>query len=58
VEPTQAPSEGYAQFDRLCAKVEDWEPLPEFTNALPTETPEEGDGPLDEQIMAGLVSPL
>jgi hypothetical protein len=58
VEATQTPSAEHAQFDRICAQVEEWEPLPEFTTALPADAPEEGDGPLDETIMAGLVSPV
>lgn len=58
METTQTPSAEHVQFDQLCAQVEEWEPLPEFTSALPADAPEEGEGPLDGQIYAGLVTPV
>ncbi len=56
------PTQDHARFDAMCAGVEDWERLPE----LPPPAPEAPMGPdaregddssLDEQILAGLVSP-
>jgi hypothetical protein len=47
------------EFDRLCAALEDWLPLPAYTNAPVTDWGDEDEQtPLDEQILAGLVSPV
>jgi hypothetical protein len=59
VDATQTPSPEHVEFDRLCAAVEDFEPLPARSGA-PFEGwgEEDEETPLDEQILAGLVSPV
>jgi len=57
-------AEVHEQFDAICARVGDWEPLPAVT-AVSLEHPEfEEDGhdeertaPLNEMILAGLLAP-
>lgn len=49
------------RFDEICERIDDHEPLPTVV-ARPTENPaelsdEERTAPLDELILAGLVSP-
>jgi len=55
------PATEQAQFDEICAEVQDFEPLPTVTPvpADLTAGAREGDdtAPLDELILAGLVSP-
>jgi hypothetical protein len=71
VEATQTPSPEHVEFDRLCAAVEDFEPLPARSSAPFGRWGEEerwGDEerwgsedeetPLDELILACLVSPV
>jgi hypothetical protein len=58
---TDIPSSGHAEFDALCEHVEEFEHLPAVKAAQP-ELEESGEGdeqiaPLDELILAGLVSP-
>jgi hypothetical protein len=57
---TQTPTGEHAQFDEICATVGDHETLPTVV-ARPAEDPELSDeeraGPLDELILAALVSP-
>jgi hypothetical protein len=59
----QIPSDEHPGFDQICSEVEDFEPLPTVTPvpAPPAEAREQGDeertAPLDELILAGLVSP-
>ncbi len=57
---TQTPLESHAQFEEICARIGDFEPLPTVV-AKPVEDPgvdqEERTAPLDELILAGLVSP-
>jgi hypothetical protein len=59
VEATQTPSPEHVEFDRLCAALEEWEHLPAVSRAA-FEHMGEGDEetPLDELILAGLVSPV
>ena len=53
-------AEDHPQFDEICARVEDHEPLPTIV-ARPNQdsgaSEEERTAPLDELILAGLVSP-
>ena len=52
------PLTDHVQFDRMCATLEEFEPLPGVPPAA--EEPEEKteqESPLDGQILAGLVSP-
>jgi len=59
VEATQTPSPEHVEFHRLCAALEEFEPLPEHTSAsLERWGEEDEETPLDEQILAGLVSPV
>ena len=58
--PTKSPGEPAASpgFDALCAEVQDFEHLPTLTAPPATHPAEDGGtAPLDEQILAGLVSP-
>jgi len=55
----QAPSSNHMEFDQLCAGVEEFEPLPTLSsNALEAEAESEENTSLNEQILAGLVSPV
>jgi hypothetical protein len=46
------------EFDRLCAGVEEFETLPEVpSEPLEREPSDEDDTSMDDQIMAGLVTP-
>lgn len=53
----QTPSADHAQFERMCAEVDDFEPLPAVSSALPAydEDGEEETG-LDDQILAALAT--
>ncbi len=55
-----APHE-HVQFDSLCAGVEDYETLPEYVpgprDTTPHLTAEQRSESIDEEILAGLVSP-
>ncbi len=55
------PATDQSHFDEICAAVQDFEPLPTVTPVPADLTAEarEGDdtAPLDELILAGLVSP-
>lgn len=55
----QTPSADHLQFDQLCADVDDFEPLPALSSG-PLELDDDGaeDTPLDDQILAALVSPV
>jgi hypothetical protein len=57
----QIPTDEHPGFDAICEQVEDFEPLPTVTPHLapPAEDleHEERTAPLDEIILAGLVSP-
>jgi hypothetical protein len=63
----QTPSEDHTHFDAICARVEDWEPLPAVASApAATKAEHEDDheagevsqvADLDGLILAGLVSP-
>jgi hypothetical protein len=59
-DPSKPPTD-QSQFDEICAEVQDFEPLPTVTPVPADLTAEarEGDdtAPLDELILAGLVSP-
>ena len=55
------PAAGQSQFDAICAEVEDFEPLPTLT-PVPADRGagtrgSDDTAPLDELILAGLVSP-
>jgi hypothetical protein len=58
---TQVPSDDHPDFDEICSEVEDFETLPTVTPhpAAPAleQKEEERTAPLDEIILAGLVSP-
>lgn len=59
MEPTQTPSPDHVEFDKLCADVEEFEPLPAVTNGpLERDPDDQEDTALDEQILAGLVLPV
>jgi hypothetical protein len=57
----QNPTDTHPDFDKMCAEVEDFELMPTVTTnpAAPAQdlTEEERTAPLDEVILAGLVSP-
>ena len=57
---SQTPQEGQL-FDHLCARVEEYEPLPEVVPGPGETTPQlSADAPsdsIDAEILAGLVSP-
>jgi hypothetical protein len=57
---TQTPDTEQPQFEEMCARLDEHEPLPTVV-AHPTREPdaddEERTAPLDELILAGLVSP-
>jgi hypothetical protein len=57
----QVPSPDHAEFDQICARVDDWEPLPDPRTAPAQEGVEslesEEVNPLDKLILAGLVAP-
>ncbi len=62
--PLRTPSQDHAQFDAICERVGDWDPLPTVTPepAQPAQAGAELDHeqqtePLDRLILAGLVSP-
>lgn len=54
------PSQDHTAFDAMCAEVQEFEPLPDRA-AVPLgargEDDDEPATPLDERILAGLVSP-
>jgi hypothetical protein len=57
----QTPSPEHTEFDAICSRVEEWEPLPAVTTT-PEEQTYETEGheeiaPVNELILAGLVSP-
>jgi hypothetical protein len=61
VPTTETPSSEHNEFDALCAHVEEFEHLP-AVKAVPPELVQNGAddeqaAPLDELILAGLVSP-
>jgi hypothetical protein len=60
-EPTHMPSAEHEQFDEICSRVADFEPLPAVVIEPQTETVEREldseDEPLDGLILAGLVTP-
>jgi hypothetical protein len=59
VEATQTPSPEHVEFDRLCEALEEWEHLPAVSGAaLQQWGDEDEETPLDELILAGLVSPV
>jgi hypothetical protein len=52
------PAAEHAQFDAICAPLEDFETLPTVkAAALPEDELEQRDEALDELILAGLVAP-
>jgi hypothetical protein len=61
MQPTPSESAGHVQFDEICAQVGDWEHLPTVVTKPVEETLAESDDdrttPIDELILAGLVSP-
>jgi hypothetical protein len=58
---TEKPSSEHVEFDALCEQVEDWEHLPAVKVGPPEfeqhGADDEQTAPLDELILAGLVSP-
>jgi hypothetical protein len=52
--------QAHPQFEQMCARLGDWEPLPTVV-AKPASPPpaddDERNAPIDELILAGLVSP-
>ena len=58
---TQIPTDDHPGFDAICSEVDDFEPLPTVTPVPAPPAPdleeEERTAPLDELILAGLVSP-
>jgi len=59
----QMPSDDHEQFDAICSRIGDFEPLPVVTTA-PAEPEEEDElfqeeraAPLNDLILAGLVAP-
>jgi hypothetical protein len=59
VKPTHSPSAGHVEFDRMCAEVDEFEPLPAITPAiLEPEDDEDEHASVDSQLLAGLVSPV
>jgi hypothetical protein len=61
VRSMHTPSPDHAEFDALCARVEEWEPLPTVTTTPAEQTYETEDheqiAPVNELILAGLVAP-
>ena len=60
---TRTPSPDHVEFDELCARMDEWEPLlPVSTDSLESglePDPEAGEETcLDGQILAGLVMPV
>ena len=55
----QIPTDEHPGFDAICSEVEDFEPLPTVTPQLAplADKHDERTAPLDELILAGLVSP-
>ncbi len=57
---TPIPDSDHAQFDEMCARLGEHEPLPTVV-AKPAQEPDlsedERTAPLDELILAGLISP-
>jgi hypothetical protein len=57
----KAPQTDHAQFDELCARVDDWEPLPAIAigpvQPDASNEDEQQAAPIDWMILAGLVSP-
>lgn len=58
---THTPGDAHPGFDAICSEVEDFETLPTVTPHPAPQAPEleeeERTAPLDELILAGLVSP-
>jgi hypothetical protein len=50
------PQPDHAEFDAICADVQEYEPLPEVVPGIAHEPPIDGDE-LDAEILAGLVLP-
>jgi hypothetical protein len=60
MDKTQTPDTEHAQFREMCARLDEHEPLPTVVahpNQEPDADDEERAAPLDELILAGLVSP-
>ena len=65
MEKTQTPSQDHAQFDSICAEVDEFEPLPTVTGQVADGETGGDQAPdakqhtasLDRLILAGLVSP-
>jgi hypothetical protein len=57
VEASHTPSPDHAQFDRMCAEVDEFEPLPAVSSGVLEREPEgDQESSLDGEIMAGLAS--
>ena len=58
---THMPEAEHAQFEAICAQLEEHEPLPSVVpkppEAAEAQSQEERTAPLDELILAGLVTP-
>ena len=59
MKPMHTPSAEHVEFDRMCAEVDEFEPLPAVTPAiLEPEDDEDVRGSVASQLLAGLVSPV
>ena len=58
MEPARKPSPEHAEFDQLCADVEDFETLPTVRPAILERDEESDEHSVDRQLLAGLVSPV
>ena len=58
MEPEQTTSSEHAEFDKLCAEVEDFEPLPTVQPAILERDEDSDEHSVDRQLLAGLVSPV
>jgi hypothetical protein len=59
VKATHTPSAEHVEFDRMCAEVDEFEPLPAVTPAiLEPEDGEDEHRSVGSHLLAGLVSPV
>lgn len=60
MEATQTPTMVHLEFDRMCEALDEFEPLLPVVSVMPTpgHREETDETPLDQQILAGLVSPI
>jgi hypothetical protein len=58
VKATHTPSAEHVEFDRMCAEVDEFEPLPAVTPAILEPEDDDERSSVDSQLLAGLVSPV